>query len=96
MAAEGSTGYNAATDVMEDLLAAGIIDPAKVTKTALLNASSIAGLMITTEALVSEVPETETAAAVCLRYAGRWHGWDGLLSRSRLSINCYKQRAPVP
>ncbi len=61
MSAEGSTGYNAATDVMEDLLAAGIIDPAKVTKTALINASSIAGLMITTEALVSEVPEDTPA-----------------------------------
>ena len=61
MSAEGSMGYNAATDVMEDLLAAGIIDPAKVTKTALINASSIAGLMITTEALVSEVPEDTPA-----------------------------------
>jgi chaperonin GroEL len=59
ISAEGPIGYNAETDTMEDLLAAGIIDPAKVTKTALLNASSIAGLMITTEALVSEVPEKE-------------------------------------
>ena len=59
MGAEGSIGYNAATDTMEDLLKAGIIDPAKVTKTALRNAASIAGLMITTEALVSEVPEKE-------------------------------------
>ena len=60
MGAEGSMGHDAATDVMEDLLAAGIIDPAKVTKTALLNASSIAGLMITTEALVSEIPEKDS------------------------------------
>jgi len=59
IAADGSMGYNAATDVMEDLLAAGIIDPAKVTKTALINAASIAGLMITTEALVSEIPEED-------------------------------------
>jgi chaperonin GroEL len=64
MGAEGSIGYNAATDVMEDLLAAGIIDPAKVTKTALRNAASIAGLMITTEALVSEVPEKDGGAAM--------------------------------
>ena len=64
MGAEGSMGYNAATDVMEDLLAAGIIDPAKVTKTALRNAASIAGLMITTEALVSEVPEKDGAPAM--------------------------------
>ena len=60
IAEEGAVGYNAATDVMEDLLAAGILDPAKVTKTALINASSIAGLMITTEALVSEVPEKDS------------------------------------
>jgi chaperonin GroEL len=59
MAAEGPIGYNAATDTMEDLLAAGILDPAKVTKTALINASSIAGLMITTEALISEIPEKD-------------------------------------
>ena len=42
---------------MEDLVKAGVIDPAKVTKTALLNAASIAGLMLTTEALVSEIKE---------------------------------------
>ncbi len=55
----GATGYNAATGKTEDLVAAGVIDPAKVTKTALLNAASIAGLMLTTEALVSEVKEKE-------------------------------------
>ena len=54
---EGSMGYNAATDTVEDLVKAGVIDPAKVTKTALLNASSIAGLMLTTEAMVSEIKE---------------------------------------
>ena len=53
----GSIGYNAATNGMEDLLAAGVIDPAKVTKTALQNAASIAALMLTTEALVSEIKE---------------------------------------
>ena len=57
MATKGSTGYNAATGEMEDLVKAGVIDPAKVTKTALLNAASIAGLMLITEALVSEIPE---------------------------------------
>jgi chaperonin GroEL len=57
MSANGATGYNAATGVTEDLVKAGIIDPAKVTKTALQNAASIAGLMLTTEALVSEVKE---------------------------------------
>ena len=48
-------GYNAATEVFEDLVAAGVIDPAKVTRCALQNAASIAGLMLTTEALISEI-----------------------------------------
>ena len=55
----GNTGYNAATGKIEDLVKAGVIDPAKVAKTALLNAASIAGLMLTTEALVSEIKEKE-------------------------------------
>lgn len=48
-------GYNAATDKFEDLVAAGIIDPAQVTRCALQNAASIAGLMLTTEALISDI-----------------------------------------
>jgi chaperonin GroEL len=54
-----NVGYNAATDKFEDLVAAGIIDPAKVTRCALQNAASIAGLMLTTEALVSEIQEDD-------------------------------------
>jgi chaperonin GroEL len=50
-------GYNAATEKFEDLVAAGVIDPAKVTRCALQNAASIAGLMLTTEALISELQE---------------------------------------
>ena len=50
-------GYNAATDTFEDMVAAGIIDPAKVTRCALQNAASIAGLMLTTEALISELQD---------------------------------------
>jgi chaperonin GroEL len=61
---KGNTGFNAATGKYEDLVKSGVIDPAKVTKTALLNASSIAGLMLTTEALVSEVKEKEKAPAM--------------------------------
>ena len=56
---EGSFGYNAANDEYGDMYAAGIIDPTKVTRVALQNAASIAGLMITTEALVAEIPEKE-------------------------------------
>ncbi|REJ73456.1 MAG: chaperonin GroEL [Acidobacteria bacterium] len=57
LAEKDAVGFNAATGKMEDLVKAGVIDPAKVTKTALLNASSISGLMLTTEALVSEIKE---------------------------------------
>jgi len=54
-------GYNAATDKYEDLIAAGVVDPTKVTRTALQNASSIAALMLTTEAMVAEIPEKKQA-----------------------------------
>ena len=57
----GAYGFNAETESYEDLMASGIIDPTKVTRIALQNASSIASLMITTEALVTEVPEREKA-----------------------------------
>ncbi len=56
-------GYNAATDEYGDLVKDGVIDPAKVARTALQNAASIASLMLTTEALVSEIPEEEKAPA---------------------------------
>jgi len=57
-------GYNAATENFEDLVAAGIIDPAKVTRCALQNAASIAGLMLTTEALISELQEDDKPRAM--------------------------------
>ena len=55
-------GFNAATEVYEDLVKAGVIDPAKVVRNALQNASSIASLLLTTEALVSEIPEDKKDA----------------------------------
>jgi chaperonin GroEL len=55
----GAFGFNAETEEYEDLLAAGIIDPTKVTRVALQNAASIAGLMVTTECMVTEIPEKE-------------------------------------
>ncbi len=60
----GNIGFNAATEKVEDLLKSGIIDPAKVTKSALQNASSIASLMLTTEALISEIKEKDKAPAM--------------------------------
>jgi chaperonin GroEL len=59
---KGDEGFNAATDVYEDLVKAGVIDPAKVVRNALQNASSIASLLLTTEALVSEIPEDKKEA----------------------------------
>ncbi len=56
-AAKGAFGYNAATDTYEDLVKAGVIDPAKVVRCALQNASSVASLMLTTEALIAEKPQ---------------------------------------
>ncbi|MEO1968758.1 MAG: chaperonin GroEL [Sphingomonadaceae bacterium] len=57
-----SLGFNAATDTYENLVTAGVIDPTKVVRTALQNAASVAGLLITTEAAISEVPEDKSAA----------------------------------
>ncbi|WP_444921368.1 chaperonin GroEL [Microbulbifer sp. CnH-101-G] len=59
---EGNFGYNAATGEYGDMLEMGILDPAKVTRSALQAAASIAGLMITTEAMVAEIPEDKPAA----------------------------------
>jgi chaperonin GroEL len=56
-AMKSDEGFNAATEVYEDLVQAGVIDPAKVVRTALQNASSIASLLLTTEALIAEIPE---------------------------------------
>ncbi|HEU0119988.1 MAG TPA: chaperonin GroEL [Bryobacteraceae bacterium] len=62
-------GFNAATGEYEDLVAAGVIDPAKVTRSAMQNASSISALMLTTEAMICEIPEKKPAAP-----AGGDHG----------------------
>jgi len=59
-----NVGYNAVTEKFEDLVAAGVIDPAKVTRCALQNAASIAGLMLTTEALISELQEDDKPRAM--------------------------------
>ncbi len=59
---KGSYGFNAATEDYEDLVKAGIIDPTKVVRTALQNAASVSGLLITTEAMVAEKPKEESGA----------------------------------
>ena len=65
-------GYNAQTGEYEDLVKAGVLDPTKVVRTALTNAGSIASLMLTTEALVSEIPEEKKAPM------GGGHGGGGM------------------
>ncbi len=73
----GSTGFNAATGEFEDLLKAGVIDPAKVTRAALQNAASIAGLLLTTEVLVADKPEPRAPAAeaACPAAWAAWVAW---------------------
>jgi chaperonin GroEL len=70
---DANYGYNAATGQFEDLVKSGVIDPTKVTRTALQNASSISGLMLTTEAMIAEIPEKKSAPA-----PGGEHGPGGM------------------
>ena len=68
---KGSEGYNVRRSEYEDLVKAGVVDPTKVTRTALQNAASIAGLLLTTECCVTEIPEKEKARCGA---SGRRHG----------------------
>jgi chaperonin GroEL len=61
---KGNEGYNVATGQYEDLVKAGVVDPTKVTRSALQNAASISGLLLTTEAIVTEIPEKEKGPAM--------------------------------
>ena len=77
---QGSVGLNAATGNFEDLVKAGVIDPAKVTRSALQNAASIAALLLTTEALVTDKPEKKAdAAAAAAGGMGGMGGMDGMM-----------------
>ncbi|MBB4148139.1 chaperonin GroEL [Sphingobium scionense] len=71
-----SFGFNAATDTYENLVAAGVIDPTKVVRTALQNAASVAGLLITTEAAISELPEDKSAVPAMPGGMGGMGGMD--------------------
>jgi len=61
---KGNFGYNVASGDYEDLVKAGVVDPTKVTRIALQNASSIAGLLLTTEAMITEIPEKKDKPAM--------------------------------
>jgi chaperonin GroEL len=76
---DGNFGFNAASGEYGDMIEMGILDPAKVTRTALQAAGSIAGLMITTEAMVSELPEEAPAAAPAMPDMGGMGGMGGMM-----------------
>ena len=73
LASKGNVGYNVATDKFEDLVKAGVVDPTKVTRTALQNAASIAGLLLTTECMITDLPEKSAPAG-----GGGGHGGGGM------------------
>jgi chaperonin GroEL len=72
LAAKGANGYNVATGAYEDLVKAGVVDPTKVVRTALQNAASIAGLLLTTECIITDAPEKSAAPG-----GGGGHGHGG-------------------
>ncbi len=73
---EGAYGFNAATEEYEDLIVAGVIDPAKVTRTALQNAASVSGMLLTTERIVADLPEGKNAGG---GMPGGMGGMDGMM-----------------
>ena len=79
-AANVSYGFNAATEIYEDLIKAGVIDPTKVTRTALQNAASVAGLMLTTEAMIADLPKKEDKGMPAgMGGMGGMGGMDGMM-----------------
>ena len=74
---KGPVGYNAQDNVYEDLIAKGIVDPTKVTRSALQNAASIAGMLLTTEAVVTDIPEKKDVSAPAMP-AGGMGGMGGM------------------
>jgi chaperonin GroEL len=74
-AGKGNEGYNVATDKYEDLIASGVVDPTKVTRTALQNAASISGLLLTTECLITDLPAKESGGG---GGGGHDHGMGGM------------------
>jgi chaperonin GroEL len=73
---KNNEGFNAATGQYEDLVKAGVVDPKKVTRSALQNAASIAGLLLTTECLITEIPEKEKPAPAGGGHGGGMGGMD--------------------
>ena len=78
-------GFNAQTEVYENLVAAGVIDPTKVVRAALQDAASIAGLVITTEAAIAELPEDKPAIRWVAAAWAEWAEWAEWISRYRVA-----------
>ena len=78
MAGKGNFGFNAANDTYGDMIEMGILDPTKVTRTALQNAASVASLMLTTEAMVAEAPKEESGAGGMGGMGGGMGGMGGM------------------
>jgi len=77
--AEGAVGYNADKDIYEDLIAAGVIDPTKVVRFALQNAGSVSGLMLTTEAMIAEIPQEKSEMPMGGGAPGMGGGMGGMM-----------------
>jgi chaperonin GroEL len=86
-------GFNAQTEVYENLVAAGVIDPTKVVRTALQDAAQVAGLLITTEAAVTELPEDKPAPAACR--AAAWAAWTSRSTPSRRNEKGRRGNSPA-
>ena len=87
-------GFNAQTEEFVDMLQAGIVDPAKVVRTALQDAASVAGLLVTTEAMVAEAPEARERSGDAGRRHGR-HGRHGLLRSPRKAAHHLESSSPA-
>ena len=85
---KGALGFNAATGEYGDMIEMGILDPAKVTRTALQAAGSVAGMMITTEAMVTDIPKDEFCKSCNARHG--WYGWNARNDVNVVQITSYK------
>ena len=84
---DANYGYNALSNEYEDLVKAGVLDPTKVVRTALQNAGSIASLMLTTEALVADIPEEKKGAPQAADTAAAWTACTKKLSAISFQLN---------
>ena len=91
LAGKGNYGFNAANDTYGDMIEMGILDPTKVTRTALQNAASVASLMLTTEAMVAEAPKDESRR----RRHARRHGRYGRHGHGHVSPGCIAEASKL-